>query len=801
MIKASNEFVSFVKKGVNFVNYADITLTSGEVLNLGPSDFYTDGFDLIDKTSNSDFGFGHALGKEVTIKISNRNDKFSMHDFFGAVIFVYVAVIKPDGTVLKERKGKYYVLEPATPGEVISFSAVDSMSRFDRDYNSNTVYPANLKTIMVDCCLDCGVNMGFDDFPNSDYVVKSKPTDCTYRQVVAWVSQIAGMNLRVNHNDLLEFVWYDFENMSLDILDGGNYLYTDNDVIDGGDFETYEGYVWDGGNFTDNTPRNVLKINSLTVGTDDVKITGIKIEKGEDKWKSGTDEYVLSINDNELLQDKEQEILDYLSEKMVGLTFRPLTCDIANNPLWEPLDACYVYDRKGNGYFTLINSVRYKINGFTTLSCNAKDPVRNGNTYVSESAKALVQAKRNTEKQISTYDKAVQNMNLLAANSMGLYRESEVLEDNSVIYYMSNRPIVKNEDGSCEFELDSVVYKMTGDGFFVSEDGGLSYTSGFDAQGNAIVNVLSAIGITFDWAKGGTLTLGGDNNSEGRLIVLNKDGDVLGDWDGNGFLVKSSNYKKPEISYATFARPQCGSSSQKVIITVVGIPGAEDMSVEKSGSYVSGKTEINFDWVIEKPEPDGYTEDGCPYWTLEGKNILGQIYMQKYDYETGETTGYLKRIICTRKTTKRTIVLFDTDYSNSQPTDGYSLDLKNNKFESSIWRFEDNELYKNQKKKGQMVLLQSSTSTSSTALSAVDDLLQYSQLFLVSEQVSNGNIASSTIIPINFFAEVQEGGWHLTNNTNYAAVKPYIVNDELDMEHVYLRTSSTSYTAKLYGIV
>ena len=69
---------------------------------------------------------------------------------------------------------------------------------------------------------------------------------------------------------------------------------------------------------------------------------------------------------------------------------------------------------------------------------------------------------------------------------------------------------------------------MASEGFFVSTDGGVSYTSGFDSQGNAVVNVLSAIGITFDWAKGGILTLGGNNNVNGEINIVNNNSKVIG---------------------------------------------------------------------------------------------------------------------------------------------------------------------------------------------------------------------------------------------------------------------------------
>ena len=530
------------KKQTKKVNYADIILRDGTVLELEPSDFSLGKFTLTDETTTGKFGVGHAVGKTISISIANHTDKFSMYDFFKAIIYVYVSVTLKDGTILKERKGKYYVINPATTGEVIDLQGVDSMHNFDRPYTANTHYPATLQEILTDCCLECGVNIGFTQFENYNFTVLHRPEDCTYRQVVSWVCQIAGYNARINNADFLELVWYETI-LGIDMLIGGN-LNTEEfeDTYEGGDYKTYDDAILlDGGNFTDPLPENVSRIKSLKVSTDDVIITGVKVQSENKEVLIGSEEYCISIIDNDLVLEKEEEVASILAPKLIGMQFRPLTCEIPNNPFFEPFDYCYVYDRKGNTYFTYINSVKYSINGFTTISCKAEDPIRSESSYTSESAKAVVKARKEAKKELTLYDKAVQNMNMLSANAMGLYREQETLTDGSVIYYQSNRPITKNEEGLCEFELDSVVYKMTGDGFFVSNDGGLSFTSGFDSEGNAIVNVLSAIGIQFDWAKGGTLSLGGFDNLNGVIKIYDRNGENTGVIDNNGVALYSKN--------------------------------------------------------------------------------------------------------------------------------------------------------------------------------------------------------------------------------------------------------------------
>lgn len=563
MINASQEFKKLINSGAKVVNYADVTLRDGTVLNLTPEDFILGGFSMVDEITDGKFGVGFAIGKTINVTIANHTNKFSNYDFYNSIIYMYVAIHTEDGRVLKERKGKYYVINPTSPGEVIKLSGVDSMYLLDKPYNAKTAYPATLQTILSDCCIDCGINIGFRQFDKYNFVVSNKPEDVTYRDVVSYVAQIAGYNARISNNDALELIWYDTTFMGMDVLDGGNlYSCTESDTYDGGDFSNYEATIlFDGGNFTDASPENVTKVKSLSVSTDEIIITGIVVENENTRKSKGTEDYVIKVKDNPLTVGKENEILSHLYNKLVGYEFRALDCKIVNNPLFEPFDACYIYDRKGNFYFTLINSVKYKIGGFTTISCKADDPVRNESSYTSEAAKAEVRAKRkaselalkayedakkHSDNQLTIYDYAVQNMNMLAANAMGLYRESEKQSDGSEIYYQSNRPITKNSSGKCQFETGSVVYKMTGNGFFVSTNGGKSFTSGFDSNGNAILNVLSAIGITFDWARGGTLSLGGDNNVDGELVVKNASGDIIGKLNKDG-LWSSNGYFKGKV--------------------------------------------------------------------------------------------------------------------------------------------------------------------------------------------------------------------------------------------------------------
>lgn len=530
MINASKEFKEKLKiNRVPVVNYADVTLLDGTVLHLDPKDFMIGGCQIEDKTTDGKFGVGFVIGKTLTMRIANHDERFSKYDFYLSTIHIYVALRLDNGSVDRIRKGVYYTMVPETPGDTIEISAVDGMYRLDKDYaGGRTTYPASLQTILSDACLDCGIPVGFRQFDNMNFIVKEKPEKATYRQIVSWVCQIAGYNARIDNDGYMQLIWYNSALLEqYNYVGGGFKVYPHDTIIDGGNFTDYStSKIISGGTFTDAMPEHIFRIKSLDVHTDDVQITGVRVVGDEEVTALfGEEGYVIEVNGNPFVNVKEREVADYLGRRMVGMAFRPFTAQILNNPLYEPFEVVRVSDRKGNVYVSIVNSVSYKVGGYTQIACLAEDPVRNGSTYYSEAAAAVVEARRKAEKQLTTYDKAVQNMNQIAMNAMGYHTTYEDQPDGSRITYLHDKPTLAES---------RTIYKQTIDGFFISTDGGKSYTAGFDKNGNAVVNILYAIGIVADWIRGGTLTLGGANNVNGLLQVLNSSGTetVRADKDG-----------------------------------------------------------------------------------------------------------------------------------------------------------------------------------------------------------------------------------------------------------------------------
>lgn len=543
MINASKEFKKKLKTDrPPLANYADITLSDGTVLHLEPKDFMIGGCQIDDKTTDGKFGVGFCIGKTLKIRLENIDERFSSYDFYMSIIVIYVGMLLDNGTVEKIRKGKYYATIPQTQGDIIEISAVDDMYKLDRPYAAATVYPATLHSIVSDICLDCGIPVGFTQFDNYNYVAQEKPDNTTYRQVLSYACQVAGYNAHIDNNGYMQLIWYNSSLLNWYHYNGGSFkTYPHDTILDGGDFTNYgSGEHISGGDFTDPRPEHIFRIKSLSVHTDDVVITGVKVIGMDDTTALfGEEGYAIVLKGNPFVNGRESEVASYLGARMVGMAFRPFSAQVLNNPLYEPFEVVMVSDRNGNIYNSIVNSVSYKIGAYTTVSCQAEDPVRNGSSYISQEVQtAVAEARKNAEKQISTYDKAVQQMNQLAMNAMGFHTTVEDQPDGGRIVYLHDK---------LTLEDSKTIYKQTIDGFFISTDGGKSYTAGFDSQGNVVVNILYAIGIVADWIRSGTLTLGGINNQDGILNLVDSAGNALARMDNTGLTVYKGSIRGTDL--------------------------------------------------------------------------------------------------------------------------------------------------------------------------------------------------------------------------------------------------------------
>lgn len=585
---------------INVNCFADIFTASGEKIPISDSELWANGFEVNDSTSsNGTFTIGALIAGKLKIKLNNIYEDYSKYDFDKASVTAYVSKSFSDGTTEKLKIGEYRVSETSYDGSLITLTCLDNINNFNREYDSNLSYPTTAYEVVRDACIKCDVPFTMARFDNSDYVINEIPSDnqkLTYGQVIAYILQLSGLWGKCGHDGELLIGWYDMSQFDSQNYNGGTFStkttpYSDGDSVDGGTFKYSDGDSADGGTFTEaRNYHNIYTQKDLNVATDDVVITGVKVivTSKEDKTKdvnvlAGKEGYVISITDNPFIPaDKAQAVANYIFKKIGGMRFRPLDATLLSNPLIESGDVALVTDRKQNTYSCFISNRTFTVGSGTKISCDAENASRNSADKFSNETKAVVQARKVAQAQLSVYDKQMQLLTQLMSQSLGLFKTEQVQEDGSIIYIMHNK---------ADLNSSNIQWKMTANGMAVSNDYGKTWKAGIDKDGNAIFNIMSAIGINFDWAHGGTLTLGGENNVSGVQYVKDAKGKTLVILDNKGLTLDSSvkiawdNVAEATAKVTQITKDTVTTSYVNALSVKAGSVDAEDIT----GTTITGK--------------------------------------------------------------------------------------------------------------------------------------------------------------------------------------------------------------------
>lgn len=586
---------------INVNCFADIVTASGEKIPVSDGELWANGFEVNDSTSsNGTFAIGALIAGKLKIKLNNIYEDYSKYDFDKASVTAYVSKSFSDGTTEKLKIGEYRVSETSYDGSLITLTCLDNVNNFNREYDSNLSYPTTAYEVVRDACIKCDVPFTMARFDNSDYVINEIPSDnqkLTYGQVIAYILQLSGLWGKCGHDGELLIEWYDMSQFGSQNYNGGTFStkttpYSDGDSVDGGKFTDYSsGDSADGGTFTEaRNYHNIYTQKDLNVATDDVVITGVKVivTSKEDKAKdvnalAGKEGYVVSISDNPFIPaDKAQTVANYIFKKIGGMRFRPLDATLLSNPLIESGDVALVTDRKQNTYSCFISNRTFTVGSGTKISCDAENASRNSADKFSNETKAIVQARKVARAQLSVYDKQMQLLTQLMSQSLGLFKTEQVQEDGSIIYIMHNK---------ANLNSSNIQWKMTANGMAVSSDYGKTWNAGVDKDGNAVFNIMSAIGINFDWAHGGTLTLGGENNVSGVQYVKDAKGKTLVILDNKGLTLDSSvkiawdNVAEATAKVTQITKDTVTTSYVNALSVKAGSVDAEDIT----GTTITGK--------------------------------------------------------------------------------------------------------------------------------------------------------------------------------------------------------------------
>lgn len=519
--------------GLRYVSTGKLLDTADQIIT---SDRICDGGLSIDRTavSGSKLELGSAIAATLSLTLYNTDKKYDDVNFEGVEMKVSVAVDEDSPTWVP--LGVFIIDTPPRHLSTISISAMDRMVLFDKDasgfdYDTNST----VAEVIQACAKAAGVPLAdtnMKNLPNYNVQVSKPETQSTitYRTLLQYCAALTGTFAYMDENGKLAFRWYD----------------------------TTAGFAM--------TPANRY---SSDIYEQDVTITGltytIKSQDSEGKETStvnvyGSVGYAFDFTDNLLIAGNaaRNQALTVVQSKIIPTTYRPYSAEILPAPWLFPGDAVTYLpvdkdDTTENQLFSIVTNMAYTLNGSTTIA--GQGETAQSNSYASTSGLTAAQAqilqrvtdrvtqeRTNREQAILQLNEQIKGVkagkdDLLIAG-LGLYTTEETLSDGSTVYYYHDKQTLDNS---------SIIYTFQSGGFAYTTNwngGNPTWTSGFDRNGNLIMNTISTYKLEADDIQAGSITADKINTSYTTTIHDYADGKA------NSALADAKKYADTQSSAA-----------------------------------------------------------------------------------------------------------------------------------------------------------------------------------------------------------------------------------------------------------
>ena len=451
-----------------------ITPTSGSVLNVTDANLVM-GTLTVDRyvSTGSELPIGTATAGQLSFTLDNANHDFDGVVFAGASIYLRFYVVDPaDNSYVYLPVGYFTVDEAPRILESISIVALDAMVQFDVIPELTVAFPCTVEALVNDLATIAGVTLGttLTALPNYNYTIPSAPEqlqDLTARQLLQYCCQIMGVNAQIGRNGSLYLLEY--SNTSSDSFD--------------------------------ETQRYSSDIR------EDITVTGVQIASTTgDVAMTGNEGYVLEIKDNPLIQTDPTGLLSglfYLCDPDDPIVFAPFSAVVIPVPWYDPMDVV-TFTKDGVGHIVFCTKVLQSINGNTALEGTGLSETIKGFATIDpltvREQQILRDIRTRASEAVSAAEQNAISFSNIIANSLGLYDLSVENLDGSTTFYFGDAETLEDS---------SVIYTFRANGFAWTSDwngGSPTWENGIDANGNAILRLLTLYKLTADQIEASSIT-------------------------------------------------------------------------------------------------------------------------------------------------------------------------------------------------------------------------------------------------------------------------------------------------------
>ena len=464
---------------------------NGETISITGADVMMNSFNIDRYSCNGEkLEVGTAIAAGLEFKLYNGDGRFDDIIFEGAELFVEIGIADwtQETPVISYIPCGYFTPdEQPRKRDTISIQAMDRMARFDVAQPFQIAWTDNNGNFITD-------NNG-----NIIYFGVTLSFPCTVGQLVTQACTLCNVPFS---QDLSSLPNYNYTITALPTL---QQEITMRHVIQwcAGMMGTCAFIDWTGSlvfkwysavSYTStlaNRYNSDLYENAITV-------TGVQYTNSQNiTIVSGTSDYALDMTGNYLAETGIAEILPNVNNVLNGFSYKPFNASVIAAPWLWPLDVITFTDKDNVNHTCAVTNVGFGLNGSTQLA-----------------GKGMT-AKLNS-----------QNI-----GSGVTQQEANLIE--------SAAEVARKLDE--ELDQEGIFNRLTNDG----EIQGLLLYNGKVYLNASYINTGT---LNANFIKGGTLTLGGSNNTNGVFEVLDAQGDVIGRWDNTGIILNKGTISGPSIT-------------------------------------------------------------------------------------------------------------------------------------------------------------------------------------------------------------------------------------------------------------
>ena len=452
------------------------TALNGTQLVLTEADLKQGGFRYDARsTSGETIELGAAIAAQLTLTTDNTNT-IAGFPWYGAKVVAQVG-IETGGTIVYGNIGEFIVDEADLKYDIWTITALDNLVRLDKlltEANWNTINGATHTAVSLarTACVACGARFGtvHANAANTAVTLPTIPAreDTTWRNVLQWCAAFTCSVAYCDENGDVCLGWYD------------------DSIVE-----------------SDDITIDLERRYKSTTAVQDVAVTGVNVvvktanhEEKEYVYPNGGGDYQLTIADNPLFTESNAATtVAAIGGKVRNhLTYCPFDAQTVPYFYLQPLDTCYVYVVDAGGYTvpSFVTHITFTLNGSMSVEGVGKSvqskSYQNGTAFTAQQALIIDTVKDQITNYIDEHDNAVERLNTLMANAMGL--QATTINGIWYAYYAPNNNGIENA---------TIIYTLTNQGFAWTRDwngGSPTWNYGITAEGNAILNQLDVTGVT-----------------------------------------------------------------------------------------------------------------------------------------------------------------------------------------------------------------------------------------------------------------------------------------------------------------